>query len=100
MRPDAAFSRTDLSRELDVHAIGNHILFGEILLRQPAFVQMHNDNPNSLRVAISIWGTEEIINMPLILGAYTGLIPVMLKAEGWLSESAHIDGFMRIQGNL
>ena len=34
---------TDLARELDKHKIGNRMLFGGNLVRQPAFVQLKYD---------------------------------------------------------
>ena len=40
VKPGAAFSRTELAQELDHHQIGNRMLFGGNLLRQPAFVAL------------------------------------------------------------
>ena len=51
IREDAPFTRTDLARHLDEHKIGNRMLFGGNLVRQPAFVQLKRDNPQSFRVA-------------------------------------------------
>lgn len=45
VKPGASFSRTDLAQELDRHQIGNRILFGGNLLRQPTFVQLREDRP-------------------------------------------------------
>ena len=51
IREDAPFTRTDLARHLDDHKIGNRMLFGGNLVRQPAFVQLKRDNPGAFRVA-------------------------------------------------
>jgi CDP-6-deoxy-D-xylo-4-hexulose-3-dehydrase len=77
----APFSRTDLAEELDHHQIGNRMLFGGNLLRQPAFVQLRQDNPEALRVATSLKGSDEIMNTILFLGTYPGLTESMLSHE-------------------
>jgi CDP-6-deoxy-D-xylo-4-hexulose-3-dehydrase len=81
VRADAPFSRTDLARALDANHIGNRMLFGGNLLRQPAFVQLRRDQPNALRVVGSMAGSDEIMNSTLFLGTYPGLTAAMLKAE-------------------
>jgi len=77
----ACFSRTDLARELDKSHIGNRMLFGGNLLRQPAFVQLKTDRPDSLRMAVSMHGSDEIMNSTLFLGTYPGLTMAMLQEE-------------------
>ncbi|WP_094511882.1 lipopolysaccharide biosynthesis protein RfbH [Synechococcus sp. MW101C3] len=81
VRPKAPFSRTQLAQELDAHRIGNRMLFGGNLLRQPAFVQLREDNPEALRVATSVEGSDEIMNTILFLGTYPGLSEAMLQNE-------------------
>ncbi|MCX5926730.1 MAG: lipopolysaccharide biosynthesis protein RfbH [Cyanobium sp. LacPavin_0920_WC12_MAG_63_22] len=81
VKPGAPFSRTDLARELDTHKIGNRMLFGGNLLRQPAFVQLKHDRPEALRLATSLDGSDEIMNTTLFLGTYPGLTPDMLAKE-------------------
>ncbi len=81
VKPDAPFSRTDLARELDIHAIGNRMLFGGNLLRQPAFVQLRHDRPESLRLATSMEGSDEIMASTLFLGTYPGLTGAMMEKE-------------------
>ena len=73
---DAPFTRTDLARHLDQHKIGNRMLFGGNLVRQPAFVQLKRDNPNAFRVASSpspLPGADRIMNHTIFLGTYPGL---------------------------
>jgi len=81
VKPDAPFSRTDLAQELDRHQIGNRMLFGGNLLRQPAFVQLCQDNPHHLRVLGTMVGADEIMVTTLFLGTYPGLTQAMLQAE-------------------
>ena len=81
VKPGAPFSRTDLARELDAHQIGNRMLFGGNLLRQPAFVQLKHDRPDGLRVVGEMAGSDEIMNSTLFLGTYPGLTAAMLQAE-------------------
>jgi CDP-6-deoxy-D-xylo-4-hexulose-3-dehydrase len=50
VREGAPFTRTDLAKELDDKKIGNRMLFGGNLVRQPAFVQLKRDNPAAIRV--------------------------------------------------
>jgi CDP-6-deoxy-D-xylo-4-hexulose-3-dehydrase len=81
VKSNTSFSRTDLARVLDAHAIGNRMLFGGNLLRQPAFVQLRKDNPMALRVIGEMEGADEIMNSTLFLGTYPGLTEAMLHAQ-------------------
>jgi CDP-6-deoxy-D-xylo-4-hexulose-3-dehydrase len=81
VRPDAPFSRTELAQELDRHQIGNRMLFGGNLLRQPAFVQLRHDRPEALRVVGEMTGSDTIMNSTLFLGTYPGLTEAMLQQE-------------------
>ena len=90
MKPGAAFTRTDLAQELDRHQIGNRMLFGGNLLRQPAFVQLRQDNPAALRVVGEMVGSDDIMASTLFLGTYPGLTEAMLAREVEV-----IDAFVR-----
>jgi CDP-6-deoxy-D-xylo-4-hexulose-3-dehydrase len=92
VRPGASFSRTELAQELDRHQIGNRMLFGGNLLRQPAFVQLRHDQPEALRVVGEMLGSDEIMNGALFLGTYPGLTQAMLK-----QEIKVISDFLRVQ---
>jgi CDP-6-deoxy-D-xylo-4-hexulose-3-dehydrase len=81
VKPDAPFGRTDLAQELDRHNIGNRMLFGGNLLRQPAFVQLRQKRPEALRVVGEIKGSDAIMNNTLFLGTYPGLTTTMLRQE-------------------
>ena len=81
VKPGAPFSRTELAQELDHNQIGNRMLFGGNLLRQPAFVQLRADRPDDLRVVGEMVGSDEIMNSTLFLGTYPGLTEAMLDRE-------------------
>ena len=81
MKGDATFSRTELAQELDRNQIGNRMLFGGNLLRQPAFVELHQERPESMRVVGEMRGSDEIMNSTLFLGTYPGLTNEMLQSE-------------------
>ena len=77
----APFSRTDLARELDRHQIGNRMLFGGNLTRQPAFVQLLVERPDSIRKVNDLPNADAIMSDTLFLGTYPGLTDSMLKYE-------------------
>jgi CDP-6-deoxy-D-xylo-4-hexulose-3-dehydrase len=79
VKPDAPFTRTELARHLDECRIGNRMLFGGNLVRQPAFVQLKKDNPQSLRVVGDMSGADRIMNDALFVGTYPGLSTSMLE---------------------
>lgn len=81
VRAGAPFSHTDLARHLDAKKIGNRMLFGGNLLRQPAFVQLKKDRPEALRVVGDMPGADELMQRALFLGTYPGLTPAMLAYE-------------------
>ena len=77
----APFTRTDLARELDTYQIGNRMLFGGNLLRQPAFVQLKHDQPKAYRVQGEMTGSDKIMKDTIFLGTYPGLTRDMLSYE-------------------
>ena len=78
VRPEAPFSHTELGRHLDGQKIGNRMLFGGNLLRQPVFVQLKKDRPEAFRVVGEMTGADEIMRRALFLGTYPGLTPGMI----------------------
>ena len=81
IKPGAPFSRTQLAQELDSNLIGNRMLFGGNLLRQPAFVQLLQDNPQAFRVVNIMVGSDKIMCGTLFLGTYPGLTSQMINEE-------------------
>lgn len=86
VRQSAPFTVRELASYLDEHKIGNRMLFGGNLLRQPAFVQLRKDNPSAIRLAPgtpdnSYPGADEIMNTAIFLGTYPGLTSAQLEYE-------------------
>jgi CDP-6-deoxy-D-xylo-4-hexulose-3-dehydrase len=94
VRPEAPFTRSEFVRHLDEKKIGNRMLFGGNLVRQPAFVQLRKDNPHAFRVVQSnaapeaqnlrhgtdshLPGADRIMNQAVFIGVYPGLTREMI----------------------
>ena len=81
VKASAPFTRREFVRMLDGAKIGNRMLFGGNLLRQPAFVQLKKDRPQAFRVVDEMTGADEIMHRALFLGTYPGLSIAMLDYE-------------------
>ncbi len=82
VKPDAPFTVRELAAHLDEKRIGNRMLFGGNLLRQPAFVQLRKDNPTAFRtVAETMEGADDIMHTAIFLGTYPGLSDAQLAYE-------------------
>ena len=75
------FDRTDLAKYLDKHKIGNRMLFGGNLLKQPAFVELKKADNNAFRVLGSMDGSDDVMNNALFLGTFPGLTKKMIDYE-------------------
>jgi CDP-6-deoxy-D-xylo-4-hexulose-3-dehydrase len=78
VRPGGPFTRTALARHLDEKKIGNRMLFGGNLLRQPVMVQLKKDRPQALRILGETPGADRIMNESIFVGVYPGLTRPML----------------------
>ncbi len=78
VKPDAPFTKFDLARQLDSRKIGNRMLFGGNLVRQPVFVQLAKDNPKAFRLAGDLAGSDIIMNEAMFIGTFPGLSKEML----------------------
>jgi len=78
VKPSAPFSRTEFARALDAKKIGNRMLFGGNLVRQPAFAQLRGENPAAFRVIGNLAGADRIMNEAVFVGVYPGLTRTML----------------------
>ena len=91
IKENAPFTRTELARELDAKKIGNRMLFGGNLVRQPAFVQLRHDNPAAMRVSADLPQADRIMKQTMFLGTYPGLtteqIAFMVKVIRDFAES-------------
>jgi CDP-6-deoxy-D-xylo-4-hexulose-3-dehydrase len=81
VRPEAPFTRADLVRHLEREKIGNRMLFGGNLVKQPAFQQLRRDRPDAFRVCGSLEVADRIMNDTLFLGTYPGLTESMIARE-------------------
>ncbi|GAA5483645.1 lipopolysaccharide biosynthesis protein RfbH [Haloferula sargassicola] len=79
IKEDAPFTRTELAAHLDEKKIGNRMLFGGNLVRQPAFVRLRQDNPQAMRVSGELAGADRIMNQTMFLGTYPGLTEEMIQ---------------------
>ena len=78
VKPSAPFSRTELAQHLEANKVGNRMLFGGNLVRQPALVQLAKERPESFRVVGNLSGADRIMREALFIGTYPGLTPEML----------------------
>jgi len=81
VKPGSRFTHSELGRHLDEKKIGNRMLFGGNLVRQPVFVQLKKDRPESFRVVGDLAGADTIMNTAIFLGTYPGLTKAMLDYE-------------------
>jgi CDP-6-deoxy-D-xylo-4-hexulose-3-dehydrase len=86
VRDEAPFSRTDFARFLTERKIGNRMLFGGNLVRQPAFVAIRRETPERIRTVGDLSGADAIMNQTIFIGTYPGLTRPMLD---YVIESIH-----------
>jgi len=73
IRKEAPFSRVELSRYLEDAKIGNRVLFGGNLVKQPAFHDLQDQNPGAIRVSGNLTGADDIMSNSIFVGTYPGL---------------------------
>ena len=74
VKPNAPITRTQLAQALDAAKIGNRMLFGGNLVRQPAFVQLKADTMGAgFRVVGDLEGADRIMTNAMFIGTYPGL---------------------------
>ena len=79
IKPGAPFSKLEFAQALDAAKIGNRMLFGGNLVRQPAFVQLRKDYPEALRTIGDLKGADRLMNEAIFIGVYPGLTTAMLE---------------------
>lgn len=79
VRPGLSFTKAEFASYLDSKRIGNRMLFGGNLLRQPVFVQLKQDEPEAYRVVGELSGADRIMNEAVFIGVYPGLAPRQLE---------------------
>ena len=78
VKPTAPFSKFQFARYLDGKKIGNRMLFGGNLVRQPALIQLKKDRPEAFRCIGDLAGADTIMREALFMGTYPGLTSAML----------------------
>lgn len=78
LRPGAPFQISALARYLTEKKIEHRRLFGGNLVRQPAFVQLRQDNAAAYRVVGGLEGSDRLMAAGLFIGVYPGLTTPML----------------------
>lgn len=86
VRPDAPFTRNELAKELVRAKIGNRMLFGGNLTRQPVFINLKREQPDAFRVVGDLQGADRIMNHCLFIGTYAGLTDAMID---YMLETIH-----------
>jgi CDP-4-dehydro-6-deoxyglucose reductase, E1 len=72
VRPDAPFSRNQVTAYLEEHKIATRLLFGGNLVRQPAY------RDRNFRIAGSLENTDFVMNQVFWIGIYPGITEAML----------------------
>jgi len=62
-----------LAKHLDSEGIGNRMLFGGNLTKQPVFSQLRKERPEAFRVAGPLAGADDLMERALFVGVYPGL---------------------------
>ncbi|MDD5139080.1 MAG: lipopolysaccharide biosynthesis protein RfbH [Verrucomicrobiales bacterium] len=78
VKKSAPFTRGEFVKCLDAAKIGNRMLFGGNLVRQPAFVSLRRQQPDAFRVVGDLAGADRIMNEAVFIGTYPGLSPAMI----------------------
>ncbi|HTL74319.1 MAG TPA: lipopolysaccharide biosynthesis protein RfbH [bacterium] len=86
VRKSAPFTRGAFVKCLDEAKIGNRMLFGGNLVRQPAFVSLRKQQPEAFRVVGELAGADRIMDEAVFIGTYPGLMPAMLD---YMMETIH-----------
>ncbi len=90
VKQNAPFSRREFALALDAAKIGNRMLFGGNLVRQPAFINLKRELPEGFRIVGELNGADRILNESIFIGTYPGLTDAMLT---YIVES--IDAFVK-----
>ena len=86
VKTSAPFKKFEFARHLDARKIGNRMLFGGNLVRQPVLTRLKQEQPASFRVSGDLSGADQIMNEALFIGVYPGLTNAMMD---YMVETIH-----------
>jgi CDP-6-deoxy-D-xylo-4-hexulose-3-dehydrase len=78
-KPGSPLTRRQIAVALDEAKIGNRMLFGGNLVRQPVFVQAKAKGAIAMRIVGDLAGADAIMNETLFVGVYPGLTEPMCQ---------------------
>ena len=78
-KPCSPLTRRQIAVALDEARIGNRMLFGGNLVRQPVFVQARAKGTIAMRIVGDLAGADAIMNETLFVGVYPGLTEPMCE---------------------
>jgi CDP-6-deoxy-D-xylo-4-hexulose-3-dehydrase len=73
VKPGSPISRKDLAVALDEAKVGNRMLFGGNLVRQPVFAQARAKGSMAMRIVGDLAGADTIMTHSLFIGVFPGL---------------------------
>jgi CDP-6-deoxy-D-xylo-4-hexulose-3-dehydrase len=79
VKPSAPATRKEIAVALDEAKIGNRMLFGGNLVRQPVFAQARAKGTMAMRIVSDLAGADAIMNETLFVGVYPGLTEPMCR---------------------
>jgi CDP-6-deoxy-D-xylo-4-hexulose-3-dehydrase len=91
VRPDAPFSRNQVTSYLEERKIATRLLFGGNLVRQPAY------DGREYRVAGSLKNADFVMNQVFWIGLYPGIGPAILE---YMLESLHGVACMAVRAGV
>jgi CDP-6-deoxy-D-xylo-4-hexulose-3-dehydrase len=77
VKPGSPVTRKQLAVALDEAKIGNRMLFGGNLVRQPVFAQARAKGSMAMRIVGDLSGADMIMNQTLFVGVFPGLTETM-----------------------
>jgi CDP-4-dehydro-6-deoxyglucose reductase, E1 len=81
VREGVKFTRPQLTQYLEKQRVGNRVLFGGNMVRQPALVNLAQERPTSFRTIGDLPGADAIMKSAVFIGVYPGLSEAMLAYQ-------------------
>lgn len=85
-------TRRGLAVALDRARIGNRMLFGGNLTRQPVFTQLRKSGSSSMRIVGDLAGADTIMKEALFVGVFPGLSAAMCERVAAVIRSSATSG--------